>query len=170
MSIIKSISICSCNFEGYGLEQEIVSFDGIAGMTTYRFYITTPNATDVVSAVSGDAEVPTYINTTTSFYQDELGSVFPNGVNPLLFDTYPGLEFDSWVTIGISQSPDLSASEAAISMAEAESWTTEFENGQNLAIDGFFGGAWYVTSDNSNGIAGDDNKVLLAQLTYLDHL
>ena len=153
------------NFEGYGLEQEIVSFDGIAGMTTYRFYITTPNATDVVSAVSGDAEVPTYINTTTSFYQDELGSVFPNGVNPLLFDTYPGLEFDSWVTIGISQSPDLSASEAAISMAEAESWTTEFENGQNLAIDGFFGGAWYVTSDNSNGIAGDDNKVLLAQLT-----
>ena len=37
--------------------------------------------------------------------------------------------------------------------------------GQNLAIDGFFGGAWYVTSDNSNGIAGDDNKVLLAQLT-----
>ena len=77
------------NFAGYGLEQEIVSFDGIAGMTTYRFYVTTPNATDVVSAVSGDAEVPTYINTTTSFYQDALGSVFPNGVNPTALRCLP---------------------------------------------------------------------------------
>ena len=27
------------NLAGYGLEQEIVSFDGISGMTTYRFYV-----------------------------------------------------------------------------------------------------------------------------------
>ena len=153
------------NMAGYGLEQEIVSFDGIAGMTTYRFYITTPNADDVVSAVSGDSDLPTLLNTTTSFYQDELGGLFPNGINPLLFSSFPSLEFDSWVTIGIDQAPDAAAGEANIALAEAESWSAEFENGQNLAINGFFGGAWYVTSDNSNGIAGDDHKVLLAQLT-----
>ena len=155
----------SSDFAGYGLEQEIVSFDGISGMTTYRFYITTPNATDVVSAVSGDSDSPVYLNTTTSFYQDPLGGLFPNGINPGLFESFPTLAYDSWVTIGIDQSPDLTAGESDISLAEAESWSMEFEAGQNLAIDGFFGGAWYVTSNNTNGLAGDDNKVLLAQLT-----
>ena len=49
--------------------------------------------------------------------------------------------------------------------APGESWSAGFEAGQNFAIDGFFGGAWYVTSDNTNGVAGDDQRVLLAQLT-----
>lgn len=155
----------SSSIPGYGLEQEIVSFDGIEGMTTYRFYITTPNATDVVSAVSGDSDVATFITTTGDFYQDELGGVFPNGINPALFGAFPSLQYDSWLTIGIDQAPDLSGGEAAIGYAEAESWITEFEAGQSFAIDGFFGGAWYVTSDNANGIAGDDQRVLLAQLT-----
>ena len=153
------------DFAGYGLEQEIVAHEGIPGMTTYRFYVTTPNADDVVSAVSGDEDAPTIINTTGSFYQDALGGVFPNAINPTLFTSFPTLEYDSWLTIGIDQAPDLAAGEAQVGYAEAESWITEFEAGQNLAIDGFFGGAWYVTSDNTNGVAGDDNKVLIAQLT-----
>ncbi len=153
------------DFAGYGLEQEIVAFDGISGMTTYRFYVTTPNTDDVVSAVSGDTDAPTVLSTTGTFYQDPLGGVFPNAINPTLFDAFPGLEYDSWVTIGIDQAPDLAAGEAQVGYAEAESWIAEFEAGQSLTIDGFFGGAWYVTSDNTNGIAGDDNKVLIAQLT-----
>ena len=153
------------NVAGYGLEQEIVAWDGIPGMRTYRFYITTPNTDDVVSAVSGDSDVPTLLNTTTSFYQDPLGSAFPNGINPATYDAFPTVQYDSWVTIGIDQAPDLAANEAAVSFAEAESWITEFEAGQNLAIDGFFGGAWFSTANNANGLAGDDKKVLLAQLT-----
>ena len=152
---------------GYSLEQEIVAVDGVPGMTTYRYYIHTPNADDLVSAVSGDSENPTGLSTTGTFYQDELGGIFPNGINPLLFESFPSLEFDSWLTIGIDQMPDLAAGEANIGYAEAdsESWTAEFEAGQDFAIDGFFGGAWYVTSDNTNGVAGADQRVLLAQLT-----
>ncbi|MGB1073287.1 MAG: hypothetical protein ACPGYZ_04260 [Flavobacteriales bacterium] len=151
----------------YALVQEIVAVDGIPGMTTYRYYITTPNATDVVSAVSGDSEAPTSLSTTGTFYQDDLGGLFPNTINPVLFETFPSLEYDSWLTIGIDQQPDLSAGEASVGLAEApgESWSAGFEAGQNFAIDGFFGGAWYVTSDNTNGVAGDDQRVLLAQLT-----
>jgi hypothetical protein len=149
----------------YGLEQEIVAFDGIPGMRTYRFYITTPNADDLVSAVSGDENNPTIVSTTTSFYQDELGGAFPNGINPTLYDAFPSLQYDSWMTIGIDQAPDLAGGESAIGFAEAESWTTEFENGESLAIDGFFGGAWYATSDFTNGVSGEDQRVLLAQLT-----
>ncbi|MEC7113762.1 MAG: right-handed parallel beta-helix repeat-containing protein, partial [Bacteroidota bacterium] len=149
----------------YGLEQEIVAFDGIPGMRTYRFYITTPNADDLVSAVSGDENNPTIVSTTTSFYQDELGGAFPNGINPTLYDAFPSLQYDSWMTIGIDQAPDLAGGESAIGFAEAESWTTEFENGESFAIDGFFGGAWYATSDFTNGVSGEDQRVLLAQLT-----
>ena len=96
-----------------------------------------------------------------------MGGLFPNGINPVLFETFPSLEYDSWLTIGIDQQPDLSAGEANVGLAEApgESWTAEFEAGQNFAIDGFFGGAWFVTSDNTNGLAGSDNRVLLAQIT-----
>ena len=149
----------------YGLEQEIVAFDGIPGMRTYRFYITTPNADDLVSAVSGDENNPTIVSTTTSFYQDELGGAFPNGINPTLYDAFPSLQYDSWMTIGIDQAPDLAGGESAIGFAEAESWITEFENGESFAIDGFFGGAWYATSDFTNGVSGEDQRVLLAQLT-----
>ena len=155
----------SSDMAGYALEQDIVAWDGIPGMRTYRFYITTPNTDDVVSSVSGDSETPTLISTTTSFYQDELGGAFPNGINPALFSSFPSLEYDSWVTIGIDQAPDLNSNEAQVSFAESESWLTEFEAGQNLAINGFFGGAWFVTANNDNGIAGEDKRVLIAQLT-----
>ena len=155
----------SSNNADYGLEQEIVAYDGIPGMRTYRFYVTTPNADDIVSAVSGDENNPTLVNTTGTFYQDELGSVFPNGINPALYDAFPSLQYDSWLTIGIDQAPDLGGGEMAIGFAEAESWTTEFESGQSFGIDGFFGGAWYATSDASNGVSGDDQRVLIAQLT-----
>ena len=123
-------------------------------MTTYRFYVTTPNATDVVSAVSGDSEVSTlHQHHDQLLPRSDLAVRSRTASTARCLMTYPGLEFDSWVTIGIEQAPDLGAGEAAIGMAEAESWSTEFESGQNLAIDGFFGGAWYVTSDNSNGLA-----------------
>ena len=43
----------------------------LAGMTTYRMYVTTPNANDVISAIYGEEEVPLVISTTTSFFQSE---------------------------------------------------------------------------------------------------
>ena len=152
---------------GYSLVQEIVAIDGVPGMTTYRYYVTTPNADDIVCSVSGDTDNPTFISTSGSFYQDENGGLFPNSINPALFSAFPSLEYDSWLTIGIDQAPNLEAGEANISLAEAdtEGWTVGFEQGQGFSIDGFFGGAWYSTSDNSNGLAGEDQRVLLAQLT-----
>ena len=38
----------------------------------------------------------------------------PNALNPLIFAAYPSLEYDSWVTIGLDQVPDLVAGEAAV--------------------------------------------------------
>ncbi len=90
----------------YGLSVEVLAEHDagpLAGMTTYRIYMDCVYPDDVVSSVSGDAIFPMDLTTTTSFYQNALGSATPNAVNPLLFGFFPDLEYDSWVTIGISQ-------------------------------------------------------------------
>ena len=46
---------------------------------------------------------PLHLSTSTTFYQNtDFGGETANGINPLLFATYPSLAYDSWVTIGIA--------------------------------------------------------------------
>ena len=59
--------------DGYSIELETVAEDAIPGMTTYRLYVTMVNPTDVLSSVVGENGLETYINTSTSFYQDPFG-------------------------------------------------------------------------------------------------
>jgi uncharacterized surface protein with fasciclin (FAS1) repeats len=146
----------------------------LAGMTTYRYYVKCLNPADFVSSVSGDSTNPTVVTTTTEFYQDELGGVTPNAINSVLFGTFPDLNYDSWVTIGLSQSPNASIGEANVSTVEssANPWTTNFEPGfgnpgTDIVINDVVGGAWYALNGDNNGIAAShpDQMVLIAQLT-----
>ena len=56
---------------------------------------------------------------------------------------------------------------AAVTLAQAagDTWGADFEAGQNLEMNSFFGGSWFTTNLVSNGVAGPDKKVLVAQLT-----
>ena len=169
-----SCDYCSCGSggeAGFGLELELVAnHDGstpglAAGMNTYRVYVTTPSADDFVSSVSGDENVPAYLRTTTSFYQDAFGSNSPDNINALFYTVVPSLAYDSWLTIGIESAP--TGSESAITFVEApeDNWTSEFAAGSDLEIDSFFGGSWFALITASNGYAGEDQRVLVAQLT-----
>lgn len=152
-----------------------VHTDGdLAGMTTYRYYVKCANPADFVSSVSGDSNNPTMISTTTSFFQDALGGSTPNSIAPPLFGTYPNLQYDSWVTIGLSSAPDAGVGEAVVSTIQAGSnpWITNFDGGfgapgGNISIDDPIGGSWFALNGDANGIAAnsDDNQVLIAQLT-----
>jgi hypothetical protein len=172
-SIILFLTLCvvpAAFAQSYGLTVETVAehSDGpLAGMTTYRVYMDCVYADDLVSSVSGDYLNPLSINTTTSFYQDPFGAQTPSAINPLLFGFFPELEFDSWLTIGISQQPNSAANEGEISAVESptQSWIAQFEAGDSIAMTDTTGGAWYVTQNYDNGVAGDDLKVLLMQLT-----
>ena len=88
---------------------QVHTLGDLAGMTTYRYYVKCANPADFVSAVSGDANNPMAVTTTTSFFHDALGGVTPNGINPPLFGTFPNLQYDSWVTIGLSSRPQATA-------------------------------------------------------------
>ena len=168
----------------YGLEVEVVSENigplvgalgvtDLSGYSCYRAYVTMENEDDFLSSISGDANNPTYVNSTTGmFYQAVLGGATPNGINSLLFGVYPDLAYDSWVTIGLEGVPDAVGGEAAVATVQASGnpWTTVFDPGGglpggNIAIDDLIGGAWYVLNGDANGVAGPDLKVLAGQFT-----
>ncbi|MBM55049.1 MAG: hypothetical protein CMB32_00630, partial [Euryarchaeota archaeon] len=163
-----SCDYCSCpgaETDGYGLDVEIVAehTDGdLAGMTTYRYYVTTPHDDDFVSSVYGDQDNPLYVGTTTSFYQNAVGSHFGSNINPAFFPFFPELEYDSWVTIGLDQTAE--EGESAISTPSTD-WVNQFEEGGAIEINDEVGSAWYITNGSSNGVSGDDFRVLIMQLT-----
>ena len=160
---------CSCGNaeggqDGFGIELEEYSNDGL--QTTYRLYVTTPGAGDFISSISGDVNNPSYLRTTTSFYQDPVGGLTADVVNSLFFEQFPSLAKDSWLTIGVDEAP-LDEGEASVSTAVAagDTWASDFEAGGNLEMNSFFGGSWFALNNATNGFAGDDNRVLVAQLT-----
>jgi hypothetical protein len=168
-----SCDYCSCvsgtvgGSNGFGLSVETHAEGGVLGTTTYRVYVTTPNEDDFVSAITGDENNPSFLRTSTSFYQNDFGGLTADMTNPFLFSVFPELAYDSWVTIGIDQAPVPGDGNGAISLVQADgdSWVEDFEAGGNMEINSFFGGSWFTTILDDNGVAGADQKVLLAQLT-----
>ena len=137
----------------------------LAGLTTYRVYAVTANATDFVSAVSGDSDFPTEVNTSTDFYQHMFGQAVASDINPFLVSFFPSLAYDSWVTIGLTGPAGPGQVGISTQDSPANNWVDVFEDGGNITISDPIGGAWYILTGAANGIAGDDHKVLLGQFT-----
>ena len=157
---------------GFGLrvDEHVVHSDTsalLAGMTTYRMYITTPNENDVISAVYGEVSEPLIISSTTSFYQHEGGTALATSVTPFLLDVLPELAFDSWVTIGLDGPAGSNDAEPTTIGETNNNWETNFENGQDLVIADALGGAIFVApdSDAENIVSGANRQILIGQFT-----
>lgn len=149
----------------YSFEWELVAVDSIPGMATVRLHAKLVNPTDYLTSVSGWDEMEGMVTTTTSFYQHPEGWATPNNNNPLLFTPLPDLRWDSWITIGIDVAPVGADGEIPVGLFPPQTsyWVDEFEAGGDLVMD--VDGAWFVTSGSSNGIAGEDLRVLVGQFT-----
>ena len=119
------------------------------------------------SAVAGDDEFSTFIHTTTSFFQHEAGGVLGESSNPLIFPFIPEAAYDSWVTIGLDQAADGTSGESGVSILEGlDPWVEPFEAGGSLNIADALGRSMVaILNGASNGIAGEDKRVLLGQFT-----
>ena len=53
-----------------------------------------------LDAIAGDANQQKTITTSTSFYQNPFGGPTSQSINPALFENFPDLRYDSFVTIG----------------------------------------------------------------------
>jgi len=150
---------------GYGLSFELVAEHNageLAGLQTYRVYLELNDALDQVTSFTGDDNFALELNTTTSFYQHALGTATPNGISAAALATVPELEFDSYVTVGLSGEPQ--GDEDAVSLIPG-AWAEAFEAGQNVVVNDGIGSGWYVFPDSPNGLAGADKRLLVAQLT-----
>ena len=90
--------------------------------------------------------------------------ILGEGANPLVFPFIPEAEYDSWVTIGLDQSAVSTSGESSVSILRADPWVDPFESGGSLSIMDALG-VWYILNGATNGIAGEDKKVLLGQFT-----
>ena len=166
-----SCEYCSCqgnesSEEGYGVIVDPImehTSGELAGMTTYRVYLTTPSANDVVTAFIGDQEFALNLASSTGFYQHPAGGVTPAGLSEFNVEMAPELAYDSYVTIGLD-GPAASANESDAGVIPGP-WSQDFENGGPVHIEDELGGGWYVVPSASNAVVGEDHRILLAQLT-----
>ena len=156
--------------EGYwvGIEEYATHTEGdLNGLTTYRVYLHCLNTGDYLSAVAGSDDNPLELSTTTSWYQSPVGNYFATVINPAFFPVFPTLEFDSWLTIGAENSTEgIQLSQAT---GDFDPFTI-FEEGNSILVDDPTGSAWFVAfpgaeSSDLPSFAGDDLKILIAQLT-----
>lgn len=129
------------------------------GMITYRVYVDCTNPADEVSAVYGDATAPLFLFASAGFYQNTFGEPFGWSVNPAFFGAFPSLEYDSWVTIG-SETTVVTGTHNTVGLD-----MENFEAGGDLVVDNANGGSWFTLFGDEAAQAGDDLKVLIAQLT-----
>ena len=139
-----------------GLSQEI-SYNG-NGAWTSRIYVNFTAATDELDAVFGDAENSLSIDADGNFYQNAFGGATSNDINPALYDAFPSLMNDSWVTIGLEDNVGNNMLNIGID------WT-DFAAGGAISSDN---GTWFATPDDPQVLAGADLRVLVGQFTMID--
>ena len=65
-----------------------------------RLYADFTASNDQLTGVFADSQSSLYIRSENGFYQNPFGGPTSLNINPALFDVFPSLEYDSWVTIG----------------------------------------------------------------------
>jgi hypothetical protein len=154
-----------------GLEEYVVHTDGnLAGMTTWRMYLHMLDPDDYLSACTGSEDNPWIMESTSSpaWYQHpEASETFANSINPVFYTAFPELEYDSWLTIGVEDNSDpieiLALTDPTFNAFNA------FEAGEGIISNTPVGNGWATLfpglGATNAGFAGDDLKVLIAQLT-----
>ena len=152
----------SCTDEEPGsfteLTYELVGYNTVGTMETYRVYANFTDPTDQLVAVFGYDEYPLQADVTTGFYQNELGGATPALVNPALFDAFPDLQYDSWITVG-GEDNTADINQVGIDF-------TDFEAGNNLVINNVTGGSVFIYPDLEPTAYPDaEGRVLIGQFT-----
>ena len=155
------------------MEHDSVAIPELAGHTTYRVYADVTSSTDFISAVYGNQDSPLMLGTDGAFFQDAFAGNFAQMVVPSLFSFFPTLEFDSWLTIGISNSDEGSSVQNTPSVL-VDAFAA-FNAGEGFVVNDPIGGTWFnelqcltdleTCADEDLAFGGADNRVLLAQLT-----
>lgn len=165
--------------DGYWLQlEEVVTHEegDLEGMTTYRLYVNCLNPSDFVSSCSGDESNPLAITSTASpaWFNSTFASGWnAQGLNPAFLSFFPDIAYDSFLTIGAEDGSYPAAFQCSGQWGSINVPEEFNENGpgESVLLNDQVGGAWYglfpgiEELDNHPAFAGDDLRVMIAQLT-----
>jgi len=121
---------------------------------TYQIYVDVDSGSQL-NAVYGDDANALNIVGSSAFFQSGFGQATVAGMNPALFDFFPSLIADSFVTIGLSDNVGNAMLDIGIDF-------TDFETaGGAIWTDN---GSWFATPDDSQ-VYEIDGQVLIGQFT-----
>ena len=173
LSLSSFTSICAQGPDEYwiGLEEYAVHTTGdLEGMTTWRMYLHLLHEDDFLSACTGSDINPFILESTSTpaWYQHPGGSeTFATGINSAFFTAFPDLEYDSWFTIGVEDN-SVEMDVLAFPDPTYDAFAA-FEAGENVYSNTSVGNGWATLfpglGANSPGFAGDELRILMAQIT-----
>jgi hypothetical protein len=138
------------------LEVDEIDNQGIVPGRTFRVFAVFESSGDILDAVYGEKTTPLKVTTTTKFYQHERGGALSTEIQKYDKTVVPELSYDSWVTIGLEDNYMNALSGFIMDFGEFDT------QGGELATDN---GAWFVTPDKRQSLAGPSKRILLMQLT-----
>jgi MYXO-CTERM domain-containing protein len=137
-----------------GLSLEVVDNGGLVAGTTYDVYANV-DAGGRVDAVYGDGTNVLSIGVNGgNFVQNAFGGNTSMDINAAFLPMFPSLAYDSFVTIGLTDSTGNALNNIGIDF-------TGFAAGGTLSTDN---GTWFVTPDDAQGNESD-GRVLLGRFT-----
>ena len=130
------------------------------GFVSYKVYADFTNTTDALSAVYSDVAVlgtvPMEIDAPCGCFNPVATSVLMDPSNSSFFwDAFPMWEYDSYWTIGME------SSDAPGDIPQS----IDLPAGDDICSSSISDGAFFVLSSPINSIAGDDLRILIAQVT-----
>ena len=159
-SLQASAQLLQVTMESYVVHDGSIS--ALQGMTTYHVFAVCTNSTDEISAVYGDASIPLSLTSTNGFFQSDFGASTGWSINPAFFAFSAEAEFDSWITLGVSNSTEVTGQPNSVGIDDA---LDVFETGGDFVVNSANRGSWFTLAGDTQAQAGDDLKVLIAQLT-----
>ena len=143
----------------------------LAGMSTYRLYLNTASANDFLSYCGGDENRPLIMTSSSgSWYNNSFNASWnTSGINPNLFFFYPELAYDSYLTIGLSESSlTLPLTPSGVSgevVRHGNLSMDQVRTSSSMTTLAVLGLGYSMKIQAGRDYAGDDLKVLIAQFT-----
>jgi gliding motility-associated-like protein len=130
------------------------------GFVTYKVYADFTNSTDEISAIYSDVAVlgtiPMEIDAPCGCFNPVATSVLMDASNSSFFwNAFPLWEYDTYWTIGMESSDSPGDIPQSIDLPD----------GEDICSSSISDGAFFVLSSPINAIAGDDLRILIAQVT-----
>ena len=149
--------------------------EGVAlldGKTTYRLYINNLGATDLVSAIFGNNEHPLEISVPEGIYNSGLNASWSaSGISPVFVGLFPEMAYDSYATIGLSQSAATSGIDGAADPSIVEDPLQQItpmfvvDGSTGASVSSVTGIAYYILNGNPVGLPDATGRVLIMQIT-----